>query len=171
MACLFTIVATIKERQMIKHLEDSDLSNSMRLLIGYQMCQAREGSHRFGQRQASQTQGSPFHQISDCSGQIDHFHQPRLLSQVATSIATATIAIIAEGWQRLDQIRNDFNLKMMELTGKIQKQPSQMVKYCREVKTRKNQRNCCSCLVQQKDHFVEVSTEVVAITEMIFLGH
>ena len=35
MACLFTIVATIKERQMIKHLEDSDLSNSMRLLIGY----------------------------------------------------------------------------------------------------------------------------------------
>ena len=60
---------------------------------------------------------------------------------------------------------------MMGLTGKIQKQASLMVKYCREVMTRKNQKNCCSCLAQQKDHFVRVFAEEVVITKMVFLAH
>ncbi len=60
---------------------------------------------------------------------------------------------------------------MMGFTGKIQKQFSWMAKYCREVMTRKIQKNCYSCLVQQKDHFVRVFAEEVAITKMVFLVH
>ena len=154
---------------MVKHQDDSDLSSSKRLLIGEQRGWTRVENHLVGWKMVSQTQESLFLQTSDCSSQIDHFRLPKPLSQVTISI-TAT-STIARGWQGQDQFGTDFNLKMMGFTGKIQKQASLMAKYCREVMTRKTQKNCCSCLAQQKDHFVRVFAEEVAITKMVFLAH